>query len=257
MDDDRRDFLRLAGTVILGVGGGTASLVTAKALLSGEHPKTSGKRLALAIDTNKCAEKEGCTACIEACHSEHNVPDIDDPAEEVKWLFKQALENVFPARVNADTPQSVRKRPVLVTCNHCEHPPCTAVCPTGATWKSSDGPVMMDQHRCIGCRYCVVACPYGARSFNFRDPRPHIAGTNPDYPTRTKGTVEKCTMCTHRLAKGLLPSCVEACQATGPAAILFGDLNDKDSEIHKFVASSLPARRREELGTEPQVFYSL
>ena len=98
-----------------------------------------------------------------------------------------------------------------VLCNHCENPPCCRACPTKATFKrESDGIVLMDFHRCIGCRFCMAACPFGARSFNFRDPRPFVKDTNPEFPTRMKGVVEKCNFCAERLAVGKLPACVEA-----------------------------------------------
>jgi molybdopterin-containing oxidoreductase family iron-sulfur binding subunit len=113
---------------------------------------------------------------------------------------------------------------------------------------------MMDWHRCIGCRYCVAACPYGSRSFNWSDPRPHIGQLNGDYPTRTKGVVEKCTFCDERLARGRPPACVEACPEK---ALVFGDMADPNSEVRRLVRDELTFRRKPELGTEPQVFYLL
>ncbi|MFH0945643.1 MAG: 4Fe-4S dicluster domain-containing protein [Planctomycetota bacterium] len=265
MNSSRRDFLLIAGgaTVIsLGVGG--ASLLRGNPKPSsdpGPAEEQTGKHWALAIDTEKCAERcsadGGCGACISACHEAHNVPDLDDTRREIKWIWHESLETVFHDRVNEHTSKELRERPVLVLCNHCDNPPCVRVCPTGATWKREDGPVMMDMHRCIGCRYCITACPYGSRSFNFSDPRACIEKQNPDYPTRTKGVVEKCTLCTERLSRGERPACVEACEQAGVKAILFGDLNDPDSEIRKFAGSTLPARRKEGLGTLPQVYYKL
>ncbi|MDD5244547.1 MAG: 4Fe-4S dicluster domain-containing protein, partial [Syntrophorhabdaceae bacterium] len=109
-------------------------------------------------------------------------------------------------------------------------------------------------HRCIGCRYCMAACPYGARSFNWKDPRPFIKNINQDFPTRTKGVVEKCNFCEERLAKGLKPACVEACKEN---ALIFGDLNDPGSEIVKVLKSRMTTRRKPYLGTQPKVFYLL
>jgi Fe-S-cluster-containing dehydrogenase component len=127
------------------------------------------------------------------------------------------------------------------------------VCPTQATWKrEKDGIVMMDWHRCIGCRYCMAACPYGSRSFNWRDPRPDIAEPNTGYPTRTKGVVEKCTFCDARLAKGKLPACVEACPQK---AMTFGDLDDAGSNVRQLLKEQYAIRRKPELGTEPEIFY--
>ncbi|MBI5748315.1 MAG: 4Fe-4S dicluster domain-containing protein, partial [Nitrospinae bacterium] len=127
------------------------------------------------------------------------------------------------------------------------------VCPTKATFKRADGIVQMDYHRCIGCRFCMAACPYGSRSFNWRDPRPFIKEKNTEYPTRAKGVVEKCNFCEERLAKGLMPACVEACKDN--KALIFGDLNDTDSEVRKVLESSYTIRRKLELGTQPGVYY--
>mgnify|MGYP001049712642 CR=1 FL=1 len=107
-------------------------------------------------------------------------------------------------------------------------------------------------HRCIGCRYCVVACPYGSRSFNWRDPRPAVAETDPDFPTRMRGVVEKCTFCEERLAKGRLPACVEACEND---EIVFGDLEDPNSEVRRLLRENFTIRRKPTLGTQPQVYY--
>jgi Fe-S-cluster-containing dehydrogenase component len=110
----------------------------------------------------------------------------------------------------------------------------------------------MDWHRCIGCRYCVAACPYGSRSFNWGDPRPHLRNITADFPTRTKGVVEKCTFCEERLAVGEPPACVEACPAK---AMLFGNLEDPASDIRRALGARFSVQRRPELGTHPEVFY--
>ena len=127
-----------------------------------------------------------------------------------------------------------------------------AVCPTKATFQREDGIVMMDYHRCIGCRYCMAACPYGARSFNWQDPRPFVQTIDKGYPTRTRGVVEKCNFCDERLARGLIPACVEACKEK---ALVFGDLNDADSSVRKLLRSRNALQRKAELGTGPKVFY--
>ena len=111
---------------------------------------------------------------------------------------------------------------------------------------------MMDYHRCIGCRFCVAACPYGARSFNWRDPRQDIKDINLNYPTRTRGVVEKCNFCEERLAQGLLPACVGACKQQ---ALVFGDLDQPSSEIRRLLRTVRTLRRRPSLGTAPKVFY--
>jgi molybdopterin-containing oxidoreductase family iron-sulfur binding subunit len=109
----------------------------------------------------------------------------------------------------------------------------------------------MDFHRCIGCRFCMAACPFGARSFNYRDPRPFIAKVNKKFPTRMKGVVEKCNFCAERLAEGLIPACVEASNR----ALTFGDLYDPKSEVRELIRTNYTIRRKQSLGTEPSVYY--
>jgi molybdopterin-containing oxidoreductase family iron-sulfur binding subunit len=202
------------------------------------------------VDLGRCRERAGCEACRAACHAAHNVPEIADPAHEVKWIWKEPFERVFPGTPRLDA--SLRDLPVPVLCNHCDDPPCVRVCPTGATFSREDGAVTVDEHRCIGCRYCMAACPYGARSFNFQDPKPLLAEVRPDYPTRVRGVVEKCTLCAERLDAGRPPACVEACPA---GALRFGDV--ADPPVSGVVSSPLTLRRRPELGTSPHVFYVL
>jgi molybdopterin-containing oxidoreductase family iron-sulfur binding subunit len=128
------------------------------------------------------------------------------------------------------------------------------VCPTKATFKrEEDGIVLMDMHRCIGCRFCMAACPFGARSFNFASPRDLVPDLRREYPTRMRGVVEKCNFCAERLAEGMLPACVEASNG----ALIFGDLDDPDSEIRHVLAHNFTIRRKPELGTNPSVFYIL
>jgi molybdopterin-containing oxidoreductase family iron-sulfur binding subunit len=209
----------------------------------------------MVVEAGKCIQKKGCSACTDACHLTHNVPDIKNPKEEVKWIWKEPYENVFPDQIHKYTETALKGQPVPVLCNHCERPPCVRVCPTQATFKRDDGIVIMDMHRCIGCRYCIAACPYGSRSFNFKDPRPYIKSVNRDFPTRTKGVVEKCNFCAERLAKSLSPVCVEACQKIGVGALTFGDLGKKDPNLMRILQNRHSIRRRPGLGTEPKIFY--
>ena len=135
-------------------------------------------------------------------------------------------------------------------CMHCEDPPCVDVCPTGASFKRADGIVLVDKHTCIGCRYCMIACPYKARSFVhevLEDQKPHAP--------RGKGTVESCTLCVHRIDADQQPACVEACSATGGGAMMFGDLNNPDSEISKRVATYASQQIRDDLGLNPGIRY--
>jgi len=182
----------------------------------------------------------------------HNVPHLPDPNHAVKWIWKETFGDVFPGQQTEYTLDSLRGQPVLVFCNHCDEPPCVRVCPTQATWKRADGVVMMDWHRCIGCRYCVAGCPYGSRSFNWFDPRPQIPEINTDFPTRTKGVVEKCNFCEERLSQGQMPACVESCPER---AMAFGDLADANSEVRQLLKTRYSLRRRPELGTKPQIYY--
>ena len=252
----RRSFLKIAGLSLAG------SVPAARALSGSPRTEPApeavrGKRWAMVVDQGKCLTKPGCQVCMEACHRAHNVPAMPDPRHEVKWVWKERLENVFPERVTPYVPAQVKNRPTVVLCNHCDNPPCVRVCPTEATWKRPDGIVMMDEHRCIGCRYCITGCPYGARSFNFEDPRPHLRGEPTDYPTRTKGVVEKCTFCSERLAEGQKPACVEACDALGVRALTFGDAADPGSAVAALLRTHDLARRKPSLGTSPHVFYVL
>ncbi len=224
--------------------------VSAQRPLPAEQP--APKRWAMVIDTHKCLKKEGCTACIEACNRIHNVPHFDDRAHEVKWIWKEPFEDVFPYQTTGGDQGGLIGEPVMVLCNHCDNPPCVRVCPTQATWRRDDGIVMMDYHRCIGCRYCMAACPYGSRSFNWLDPRPHIDQLSKDFPTRTQGVVEKCNLCEERLAEGRVPICVEACPEK---ALVFGDYNDRSSEVRQLIDSRFVIRRKPELGTNPEIYY--
>jgi molybdopterin-containing oxidoreductase family iron-sulfur binding subunit len=251
----RKTFLRATGFSLLVAAGKKLGVVFAdaaqNAAFAPSRALTAG-RWAMLVDISKCLEKEDCTKCIQACDRSHNVPEFTEPAHQVKWIWKASFENVFPSQQHDYVMDRLKEKPVLALCNHCSEPPCVRVCPTQATWKRADGIVMMDWHRCIGCRYCMAACPYGSRSFNWLDPRPHIAKLNPDFPTRTKGVVEKCNFCEERLAKGQLPACVEACPQK---AMVFGDLDDPNSQVRELLRSRYTIQRKPELGTKPEIFY--
>ena len=259
MDGSRRAFLKTAGCAILGAGlaAPIARTVTGAVSEEGTPGELKAGRWAIVVDVRKCLERENCRACIDACHVAHNVPLIKDPAHEIKWIWKEPFKDTFEAEAHPHLDKGLAAKQVLVLCNHCDNPPCVRVCPTKATWKRPDGIVMMDQHRCIGCRYCIAGCPYGSRSFNWKDPRPFITtGIKPEYPTRMKGVVEKCTFCTERLLKGLAPACVEVCnKVAGPGTMTFGDIRDPGSEVARVLKSGFSIRRKPALGTEPQIFY--
>ncbi len=255
MDKNRRNFLKLTGLAALGLTAGKYADLFGNATptkVSFDEGDTK-KRFAMVIDLKKCLAKEDCKLCIDACHKTHNVPDFGNKKDEIKWIWKEEYEHAFPNKENYYLKEELKHSKVPLLCNHCDNPPCTKVCPTQATWKrDEDGIVMMDWHRCIGCRYCMAACPYGSRSFNWRDPRTHIDEISNDFPTRTKGVVEKCTFCDERIAKDLLPACVEACTEK---ALFFGDLNDRKSNVRKLLKENFSIRRKPGLGTEPEIYY--
>lgn len=252
MSLDRRTFLGVAGLSALAVAGRSALEALAGAQGQDRAGTQSPTRWAMIIDPRKCAKAEGCTDCIAACDAAHNVPQLFDRAHEVKWIWREPFARAFPDQASPYSEEALTDRPVLVFCNHCDNPPCVRVCPTQATWKRRDGIVMMDWHRCIGCRYCVAGCPYGSRSFNLQDPRPHIKSLNPSFPTRTKGVVEKCNFCEERLARGEPPACVTACKEK---ALVFGNLEDAGSAVRQLLRTRYAMRRRPELGTGPAIFY--
>ncbi len=251
----RKEFLKIAGVSAVAAAGGKLAGTFAGAMQNNPSSPTESlkpRRWAVAIDLNKCLQKDGCTRCIEACHRGHNVPQMDVQAHRIQWIWKAPYGQAFPDDPNEYQDARLKNAAVPLFCNHCENAPCVRVCPTKATWKREDGIVMMDWHRCIGCRYCMAACPYGSRSFNWVDPRPHIANENPDFPTRTKGVVEKCNFCEERIGKLELPLCVKACPQE---AIIFGDLNSSDSTLREVLRGHYTIRRKPELGTNPQIYY--
>jgi len=262
MTFDRRKFIRASGLAVLGLAGAaptrlfgsedTLDVIVPTPKVPDGKPLVA-RRWAMVVDMRRCLHKEGCTDCVNACHLTHNVPDFPNKKDEIKWIWKEHFEHAFAEQEHEHLKEEIKHAVLPIMCNHCDNPPCVRVCPTQATWKrDSDGIVMMDWHRCIGCRYCVAACPYGSRSFNWRDPRPYISKIDPDFPTRTRGVVEKCTFCDERLAKGHLPACVDACKE---GALVFGDLEDPESNVRKLLGESFSVRRKASLGTQPEVYY--
>lgn len=254
MAPSRRDFLKI---IVLSSAGlvcpALARLGSAKGSSFLSRPQAlRASRWGMVVDALNCRPE--CTDCVAACNRVHNVPDFGNTKDEIWWISLQPPEKIFPADAHSYSHAALKERPLPVLCNHCDNPPCVRVCPTKATFKRADGIVVMDYHRCIGCRFCMAACPYGARSMNYRDPRPFIAKVNPDFPTRCKGVVEKCNFCEERLARGELPACVEACSEK---ALIFGDLDDPESAPRRLLKERLSIRRRPELGTNPQIYYLL
>jgi len=218
---------------------------------------------AMVIDLDKCT---GCGACSTACKLENNIPTVaPEEAQSGRVMFWMDMitghENEFP---------NVRLHRYPKPCFHCDNPPCTRVCPVHATYLNEEGLVGQIYHRCIGCRYCMAACPYSAKVFNWYEPQWDgmlDACHNPDVSLRMVGVVEKCSFCSHRLIKAkeeadaeersivdgeYLPACAESCPAD---AIYFGDLEDRESRVHALARSTRASRLLDDLGTEPKVIY--
>lgn len=211
---NRRDFIK-GVSVATAVGAGAAAMPKAARAATKDRRPQYG----MLIDLRRCT---GCHACSVSCKAEFDVP-LGVTRSWVEYVEKGEYPNV-----------SRHFLPRL--CNHCRHPICVDVCPTGATWKrKKDGIVVIDPDICIGCKYCVLACPYDARFIN-----------------PVTGAADKCDFCLHRVEKGLVPSCVNTCIG---GARIFGDLNDPDSEISKMMAANPVSVLRPEKGTEPNVYY--
>ncbi len=206
----------------------------------------ANKHLVILIDTKRCV---GCHTCSVACKAENNLPD------GIWWNRTLTVggDGVdFPAGIYPN----LKMEYVTLACQHCENPACVKVCPVGATYKDqATGVVMQDYDNCIGCRYCIVACPYnGVRQFNWKEPYNAIgfAVGSADVRAHQKNVVEKCTFCAHRLAKGQEPACVEACPAR---ASYFGDLNDPNSKVSQLLRQRAHFQLLPEKGTNPSVYF--
>ena len=199
-------------------------------------------RWGLLIDSNALSESD-IDACVSACQREHGWQHRPGSQTDAQWIRKLRLTDRQSGRVSF----------LPMMCQHCENPPCVDVCPTGASFKREDGIVLVNKHTCIGCRYCMMACPYKARSFIHEN----LSDLLPAAP-RGKGTVESCTLCVHRIdrdGKNAVPACAEAVNRDGHKPILFGDLNDPDSEIARRVREYGSTGLRTDLGTNPGVRY--
>jgi len=198
-------------------------------------------RYGMVIDLNRCI---GCHACTAACKVKNATP----PGVFYTKVLQEEIGRYPKVRLSF--------KPIL--CMHCDDPACVEVCPTGASQKLENGVVVVDQEKCIGCRYCMVACPYNARSFNFEDAAEYFPGKGytPYELTRNKehitGVVGKCDFCIDRVEEGKDPACVQACVS---GARIFGDLDDPNSEISKLIVSRAGYQLNPEQGTEPSVYY--
>ena len=236
IDHARRKFLWEAAAL---AGVALAPGITLYDLAHGRPPEAAAPgsvRWGLLVDMNRC--QVDCDACVRACDTENGLSGAKAITDS-QWIRKVTLK---------DPRGTVRSLPMM--CQHCAEPPCVDVCPTGASFKRADGIVLVDRHTCIGCRYCMMACPYGARSF-VHEP---VTGQKPDVP-RGKGCVESCTLCVHRIDRDRIPACVEACAAEGHKALLFGDLNDPKSEISQRIATVATTQVRADLNLDTAVRY--
>ncbi|WP_236698102.1 4Fe-4S dicluster domain-containing protein [Pyrodictium occultum] len=213
-----------------------------------------GVRYAMALDVNKCI---GCRRCAYACVMENNqARNLHIEWIKVVEMPRKEME-ITEANMHYNDAPKPDKVYVPIACMHCEDPPCVMVCPVRATWKEPDGIVVVDYDRCIGCRYCMVACPYGARHFNWAkpyipvtelNPNMHILGNIPRQPH----VMEKCTWCIQRTRDGGVPACVEVCPV---GARVFGDLNDPNSPIRRVLEEYGAFVLKPEAGTKPRFFY--
>ena len=248
---DRRGFIKLslAGIACATAGVGMASKSKSRTTSLSSEGEEGAHSWAMVIDMSKCT---GCGHCTLACRA------YNDVSPDISWTRVEEMAETVDGR-DVFMP---------IPCMHCEDAPCVHVCPVGANSYRSDGIVMMDYDKCIGCRYCQIACPYGARSFNweeFTDANPAVpAWGQPEVARRPRGVPEKCSFCYQRIDRGLslgltpgvdtaaTPACVNACPMK---ARIFGDLNDPESLVSKALAGHTSFRLREELGTGPRVYY--
>ncbi len=198
----------------------------------------ANKHYAMVIDLNTCV---GCNACMAACAIENQTPVWDN-----KWrTYVHDIEI-------GNTDELVRRRFFPRLCNHCDNPPCMSVCPTGATHKLDNGIVIVDDSMCMGCRACAMACPYDARYDVTSDDIEKGTDFFGELLHRSDPSVDKCSFCSHRVALGQKPACVETCVGS---ARMFGDLNDPKDEVAKLVATGVAKPLMAHLGTRPNVYY--
>lgn len=237
---NRRDFLKLGLKVVIVAGGISA--------VSSQLSRNA--YWGFVVDLTRCI---GCGKCVQACRAENNVPEgeyrtwveryqIMEDGKIIVDSPKMGEEGYTPYPPEVDTSKVKAGFFVPKLCNQCENPPCVNVCPVNATHLTSDGVVIIDWDKCIGCGYCVQACPYGAR-YLYPD----------DYPMKERrGKADKCNWCYHRIQRGLEPACVYVCPTK---ARVFGNLEDPNSAVRQYLRNVEVGRLRPELRTEPKVYY--
>lgn len=246
---DRRTFLKMGGLLATGaVVAPGSQLLIARAAGSSGSEGNGDKQYAMVIDLDKCngdCDKE----CEAACREENNVPIYGDKRYDAYWLRMATAKQDLPGAPERDIP---------LLCMHCEDPPCVHVCVTKASFiRKKDGVVLIDEHLCIGCRYCIIACPYRARSMIFRkwdDAKNEQMGfkTNPNRPELMIGVASKCNFCVHLVDKGEDPACVQKCPNN---AFKFGLASDSESEVAELIATGDTEVLRPVLEVKPNVHY--
>ena len=245
MDESRRTFLAQAGQWILLTGAASVAwdAIVAGAPETAPNYDVTAHWWAILIDIDRCI---GCGSCVRSCKTENDVPlepeyfrtwveryivNVEDPDHP----FVEAPNGGYDGFADVTVGPNAKTFFVPKMCNHCADSPCVQVCPVGATFVSPDGVVLIDKDRCLGCRYCIQACPYGTR---FLDPRTH--------------TADKCTLCYHRITKGLLPACVETCP-TGARQI--GDLKNPNDPIHEYLRTHTVHVLKPQMATGAKAYY--
>ncbi len=222
-----------------------------------DKPALEGTLFGYALDLSRCV---GCRRCVYACVKENN----QSREPQIHWIEVLQMEKEkgidFTHSTAQYNPEKVPENGyfyVPVQCQQCKNPPCVKVCPVRATWQEPDGITVVDYNWCIGCRYCMAACPYGARHFNWGEPNVPVNEINTEMHflgnrLRMKGVVEKCTYCVQRAREGKYPACVEICPV---GARKFGNLLDPDSEIRYILENKRVLVLKQELNTQPKFYY--
>jgi len=236
---NRRDFIKTTAATTAGVATIATGVTLSTYVSAGDQPVTDEKRWGMLVDTNKLTESDIDTM-VSACQKEQGwgKETHSNEAQKPSWIKKIKVKDTATQRISN----------LALMCQHCEEPPCVDVCPTNASMKREDGIVLVDKHLCIGCRYCMMACPYDARSFvheELTDQKEHMP--------RGKGTVESCTLCAHKVDKDEQPACVEAVNSD---AVIFGDLLDVTSNIHQTLKRVQSTQIRADLNLNTGVRYS-
>jgi Fe-S-cluster-containing dehydrogenase component len=229
-EKDRRKFIKTAGFITGGIVLTSALKPFKIMVFAAKEPEGEGPWYGIGIDIEKCI---GCGNCASSCKQENDVPE--EPFYFRSWVEKYTIMENEEVIVQAPN-GGIDGFFVPKMCNHCHKSPCVQVCPVGATFDSPDGVVLVDQEYCIGCRYCIQACPYGCR-----------------YIHPEKKVVDKCTLCYHRIVKGLPPACMDVCP-TG--ARIFGDLRDKKGDLHKFIKKHNCHVLKSHLNTGSKLYYN-